>query len=356
VIGEMDAVATPGHAFADPSTGAAHTCGHNVQTALMLGVALVLSRSGAMAGLVGDAVFLACPAEEFVEMEYRKALRNAGRIEFFGGKQELIRTGAFDDVDLAMMVHAASSNPDPSIFVHSGSLGFVAKMIRFEGREAHAVSPEAGVNALNAAMAALMLIHAQRETFREADKVRIHPIVTKGGDMVNVIPADVAMETYVRARSDAAIAEAAAKVDRAVEGACHAIGAKPHIETFPGYLPLAQDRALGELFLENFQAAQPRCRVVKDTEMAGSTDMGDLTAILPAIQPLVGGFEGAGHGPGFHLSDPAAGLIAPVKAMAAAVIDLLADGAETARGIRRAFRPQHTKESYLKHLRGETKP
>ena len=93
--------------------GAAHACGHNAQIAAMLGAAMGLCLSGAMEQLDGDLAFLAVPAEEFVELEYRQKLRDEGKVEFVGGKQQLIAEGAFDDVDMAMMVHSMPGAPTP---------------------------------------------------------------------------------------------------------------------------------------------------------------------------------------------------------------------------------------------------
>ncbi|MDD4569883.1 MAG: hypothetical protein PHE70_07165, partial [Tepidanaerobacteraceae bacterium] len=97
IMGELDAVVSPQHPAADPITGAAHACGHNAQIAAMLGAAMGLSTSNVLHELDGDVAFIAVPAEEFVELEYRERLRDEGKIRFFGGKQEFIRIGVFDD-------------------------------------------------------------------------------------------------------------------------------------------------------------------------------------------------------------------------------------------------------------------
>jgi len=85
----MDAVVSPQHPSANPLTGAAHACGHNAQIATMLGAAIGLTAGNALQELDGDVVFMAVPAEEFVELEYREKLRDEGKIKFFSGKQEL---------------------------------------------------------------------------------------------------------------------------------------------------------------------------------------------------------------------------------------------------------------------------
>ena len=115
----------------------------------------------------------------------------AGELEFLGGKPELIARGEFDDVDLAMMIHT-HSRPDENgmAAVTASNNGCVVKQIRYVGKAAHAGgAPHLGINALYAAHIGLAAINAVRETFRDDDAIRVHPIITRGGDLVNVIPA-----------------------------------------------------------------------------------------------------------------------------------------------------------------------
>ena len=236
VIGELDAVLSPGHPFADKATGAAHACGHNAQLASMLGCAVGLR--AVADSLAGSVCLLAAPAEEYVEIGWRAGLRRAGEVQYLGGKQQLIAEGAFDDIDMAMMVHSETDAPQPRAVVAGAAGGFIGKELRFLGKEAHAGgAPWEGVNALNAASLAIAAIHANRETFRDEDHVRVHPIITKGGDLVNTVPADVRMESYVRAASVQAMRTANAKVNRAARGAAYAVGARVEIDDMPGYLP-----------------------------------------------------------------------------------------------------------------------
>lgn len=116
-----------------------------------------------------------------------------------GGKSELIRIGAFDDVDMSIVHHNQETD---TVTVGSGTnTGFVSQVVRYLGREAHAASaPEKGINALNAASIGLTALACQRETFRDQDSVRVHPIITKGGNLVNVIPNEVVVETLIRAK------------------------------------------------------------------------------------------------------------------------------------------------------------
>lgn len=183
-------------------------------------------------------------------------------------------------------------------------------------------------------MLALDAINAVRETFRDSDRIRVHPIITKGGDLVNVVPADVTMETYVRGATPQAIADAAAKVDRAIRGAAYAVGAEVEITDVGGYAPLAQDQTLSRLFAENAAHHLPKERIIWGADMVGSTDMGDLSQRIAAIQPTCGGYRGGAHGADFAVADSNAAILLPTKLLCETVIDLLANGARTARTIR----------------------
>ncbi len=344
ILGEMDAVVSPEHPQADPLTGAAHACGHHAGLTAMLGAGMSLLK--ALPELAGNICLIAAPAEEYVEIDYRRCLLASGKIRYLGGKQQLISEGCFDDIHIAMMVHALSDSPSPQICVSSTAGGFVGKSVRFMGREAHAGgAPHLGVNALNAASAALMCIHALRETFRDEDHVRVHPIITRGGDMVNTVPADVRMESYVRAASLEALADANARVNRAIRGAAYALGAGAEIEDLPGYLPLEESRMLSRIFEDNAALLYPQAPVIRNQPFCGSTDMGDLSYVLPVIQPTVSGFTGALHSKDFRVTDPGMAYLAPAVLMAATAADLLAEGGQKAAAVLKEFTPKD-KEQY----------
>ncbi len=350
IIGEMDGVICTDHPNADGLTGAAHACGHNAQVAAMLGAACGLLKSGVMPELWGSVTFLAAPAEEYMDIAYRRQLKENGTIKYFGGKQQLLYEGMFDDVDLAIMIHSHAETPETKLFLQGGSLGFVYKTMEFKGRESHGSEPYKGVNALNAAMLALMGIHANRETFRDEDKIRIHPIITNGGEIVNTIPANVTMETYVRAGNLEAMKDAALKVDRAVNGAAMSVGAKIKIKTTAGYLPLMQDNNLSAVFEGNAAAFVPQRDIYHGVDMTGSTDMGDLSHLIPCIQPTMGGFSGTAHSRDFGIANPDAAYILSAKILAMTVIDLLYDKAKSGTEIKNTFKPVMTKEEYIRYL------
>ena len=349
IVGELDAVVSPQHPFADPQTGAAHACGHHAQIAALLGSAIGLVRSGVMAELDGNVVFLAVPAEEFVELAYRRRLMDEGKIQFFGGKQELIRAGVFDDLDAVMMVHAEAQVPGRKAFVGGSCNGFVGKIVTYLGKAAHAgAAPHEGINALNAAMLGQMGIHAQRETFRDEDSIRVHPIITKGGDLVNIVPAEVTMETYVRGRTMKAVLDANRKVNRALQAGAYAVGAECKIDEIPGYVPLNQHEKLTELFAANMASIIGAENVVPGPHSAGSSDIGDVSQLVPTIQPFHGGFSGVAHSKDFGVADPEMAYVIPGQALAMTALDLLVDGAAKARAIKDAFQAPLNRESYLK--------
>jgi amidohydrolase len=217
VLGELDSVLCWDHPDHDPATGAVHACCHHAQVAMMLGVGMALVDSGLLQHLSGRVALMAVPAEEFVEIEQRLQMRNEGKLELLAGKSELLRIGAFDDVDLAMMLHATSNPAEGPLAVGGTTNGMVAKFVRYLGFSTHASSPYDAVNALYAAQVALAAINALRETFRDEDHIRVHPIITRGGDLVSAIPADVRMETFVRSASSSALAATSHKVDRALK-------------------------------------------------------------------------------------------------------------------------------------------
>jgi amidohydrolase len=349
ILGELDGLTVSGHPHADPATGAAHACGHNAQVAAMLGAAMGIAEAGAMAELAGALVFFAVPAEEFIEIEERLDLVRQKKLGFMLGKQELIRLGHFDDVDLAMMFHAASSAEFPTVGrMVDSSNGAVVKRIRFLGKAAHAGGrPHMGINALSAALLALNAIHAQRETFREADTVRIHPIVTKGGDAVSVVPAEVKIETFVRGATLEAILDANRKVERCLRAGAMAMGAEVEIETIPAYLPQHNNRAMGEVYGANLASLFGAGQFPIGGHKTGSTDMGDLGHLMPVIHPYLSGGEGSTHADDWKIVDRERIFITSAKLLAMTAIDLLHGDAAQARQVLAQHKPALSKAAYL---------
>ena len=355
ILGELDGISCSEHPDAN-SIGASHTCGHNVQIAGMLGAAVGLIKSGVCKELDGKVDFIATPAEEFIELAYRSKLKADGHIKYFGGKQELIRKGAFDDVDMSIMFHVLDTG-DKKVLVGPESNGFIGKEVKFIGKEAHAGSaPYEGINALNAAMLAINNVNAQRETFKEADRVRFHPIITKGGDIVNVVPADVRMESYVRARTIDSMIDANKKVNRALIAGAMAVGAEIEITELPGYLPILKHNDMEKVLRENLHFIGLKDEdIIDGGDFTGSFDFGDVSHIIPTLHPMFGGIKGALHTRGYSIVDEEYAYLAPAKSMALTVVDLLFNNAETGKEILKNFKPVMTKDEYLAFMESNDK-
>ncbi|OCG76958.1 amidohydrolase [Gilliamella sp. Nev6-6] len=356
VIGELDAIICADHPAADETSGAAHCCGHNAQIANMMAVTMGLIDSGAMQFLAGDVVPFAVPAEEYVEITYRNRLIEEGKIKYIGGKPELISRGEFDDVDMALQIHLTSvpnDRQDGFIEISTTSNGFIGKLIKYKGEASHAAAaPHAGVNALNAAMMGMMGVHTIRETFQEKDYIRFHPIITQGGDLVNVVPSDVRMESYVRAGNVPAMIDANERINQALKAGAMAVGATCEIKDLPGYLPLNNNSTLNELLKRNAEALIGKENVSVAPHMTGSTDTGDLSHIMPVSHPWIGSVRGVLHGKDYTVFDEDMAYIRPAQMMACTIIDLLYDDAKPAQTLMSEYKPLMTKEEYLTFLSG----
>ena len=345
VMGELDSIICPAHPDADKVTGAVHSCGHNAQCAALLGIAAALTEESILSKLSGRIRLCAVPAEELLEIEFRTELKKAGQIKYLGGKSEFLRRGYFDGVDIAFMVHTSGANA-----VNVGSVGCIAKNIIYKGTAAHAGgAPHLGCNALYAANCGLNAINAIRETFREADIIRVHPIITAGGDMVNAIPECVRLESYVRGKTFEAIESANKKVNRALCGAALSLGANIEIIDIPGYSPLVNDPSMVALCAECGKAVfgEENFAVRKITS-SGSTDMGDLCNIMPVVHPYVGGAKGKGHGNDYEIYDPENACVKNAEWQLLMLQTLLENGGARAKDIIESFTPRFaTKEEFL---------
>ncbi len=354
ILGELDAISCSDHLDSN-ELGAVHACGHHIQIAGMLGAATGLIKSGILSELGGKIDFIATPAEEFVELGYRTQLRADGKIKYFGGKQEMIYNGTFDDVDMAVMFHALDLG-DKKVLTGPVSNGFIGKTVKFIGKEAHAGSaPHEGINALNAAMLGINNVHAQRETFKESDRVRFHPIITKGGDIVNSVPADVRMEAYVRARTIEGMIDANKKVNRGLTAGAYAVGAEIEITEIPGYLPILRHDSMEDVLEGNLEYLGLKEDMIKGGDFTGSFDFGDVSHIMPTLHPMFGGIKGALHTREFKTVDDEVAILMPAKALALTVVDLLFAQGKKAKEILGNFRPVMTKEEYLAFMESNDK-
>lgn len=353
LLGELDAIVCREHPMSDPVTGAAHCCGHNVQIANLVAVAMAVKDVDAMKYLGGDLVLFAVPAEEYVEIEYRNKLREEKKIEFLGGKAQIIAEGGFDDVDMALQMHVdPATHPEGNFQVGNTSNGFIGKLITYRGKAAHAAgAPDKGVNALNACMMGVMGVNAIRETFREEDCVRFHPIINSGGDLVNVIPDYVKMESYVRASNLPAMKDVNARINRALQAGAMALGAECDIHDLAGYLPMKPDENFRAVLRANAQKIFGAEFVTEGEHAAGSTDMGDVSHLMPVVHPWVGCVSGVLHGANYRLTDEKTAFTKTPQVLAGTIVDLLWDDAAEAERICAAHKPELTKAEYLEYMR-----
>ena len=348
VLGELDAIKCAGHPEADPVTHAVHACGHSAQSAALVGIAAALKNEELLGKLSGKIMLCAVPAEEMIETDFRRGLVEKGIIKYYGGKPEFLRRGYFDGVDIAFMVHTSSA-----FTCQKGAVGIVSKIVTYKGKAAHAGgAPQNGINALYAATQGLSAVNAIRETFTEKDLVRVHPIMTNGGTVVNGIPDVATIETYVRAKTYEALESTNRRVNRAFIGAALSMGAEIEIDDYPGYAPLNNDKNMIDIAARAAAVAYPdREFVLGNGYSTGSTDMGDLSLIFPSVHPYAPGASGAAHGADYKIEDADLACVKCAEWQVMMLYLLLSDGAKEAKRIKEEFEPTfESKEQYFKYI------
>lgn len=296
ILAEYDALPQIGHA-----------CGHNLIAASSVGAALALKK--VMGEVGGRVVLYGTPAEE------------AG-----GGKVLLVQRGAFEGMDAALIAHPANHT-----CIASRSLAWEPLKMTFRGRNAHAGSvPHKGINALNAIIETFNAINALRQ--HVTPDVRIHGIITKGGDAVNVVPSLTEAHFLVRAASVEVMLDVAEKVRNCARGAALATGTTVEIErTGPIYEPMKGNSALESVLAENFKDMGIAYELGGDSTNMGSTDVGNVSQVMPTVHPMFGicGRDIVGHSPEFtdaSSSDQAfESTVAVSAAIALTALDLLCD-------------------------------
>ncbi len=349
VFAELDGLPCPGHPFADPETGAAHACGHHCQCAGLIGVAAALKAKGALDEMCGSIRLFVVPAEEGVTASYREELRKSGRVRYYAGKSEVLYRGLLDDVDIAMMVHLRG---EPlKMTCPTGTNGNVRKKATFIGKSAHAGgAPHKGVNALYAATTALSAANALRETFEEKDTVRMHPIITRGGNVVNAIPDEVVVENMIRCGSYEAVGQINRKVNRAFAGAAASMGCRLLLEDVAGSAPRINDKNLMKLFhdvaLNFFREEEMQFDKVWGK---ASSDMGDICNVIPSVHPYIGGATGVGHTPNFLVKDAYLACVTGAKIITGVLKNLLMEDAALAQKVIAEKKvPYASKEEFFK--------
>ncbi len=296
ILAEYDALPKVGHA-----------CGHNLIAACAVGAGvaskLAIDRFG------GNILVMGTPAEE------------EG-----GGKIIMVDKGAFNNVDITMMVHPGSSNN-----VTTQALACLALEVEFFGKAAHAAArPEAGINALEAMLQSFAAINSLRQHIK--DKARIHGIITDGGEAANIVPAHSAGRFLVRAEDDAYLDELKQKVINCFMGAATASGARLEYRWEDiRYASLRNNLTLARVFRRNMQSLGRKVRLFSRGNALGSTDIGNVSQLVPSIQPFVAivPVGVSTHSPEFATAAVSEagvhGLLDAAKALAMTVVDLVAN-------------------------------
>ncbi len=351
ILGELDALICATHPQANKESGAVHACGHVVQTSMLLGVAAALKETKLTDDMSGSVLFAAVPAEETIDMEYRNELIDQGIIRYVAGKIEFLRRGYFDQVDMALMFHA-DSHPSKLFKLFDGMDGCITKHMVYRGVAAHAGgAPDKGVNALYAASMGLQACNSLRETFKEEDYIRYHPIITSGGSATNVIPDLVKMDTYVRAASFEKMLAVNYKIDRALAASAAAIGAQVHVTSKPGNLPLHSDILLNSLCEQVIDELFGGGQIIRGGWDTQSSDVGDLSSLIPVIQPLCMGATGNQHGEDYFIEDKERAIINPAKVLTVMIYELLKENGTYAKDVIANYQPLYkSKEDYFKAI------
>lgn len=347
LMGEMDGLPLPDHPSANPETGVAHACWHNTQITAVAGAAMALSDPEVAAGIDGNIAFFGCPAEEQGDLDELIQMKKEHRIQYFGGKAQLIKEGALDDLDMIIAHHSMAYG----LGINNRTTNcFVTKRVTFQGKASHGARPYLGIDALEAASLAMTAINTQKECFQEKDYVRIHGYIMEGGTANNIIAERVVMSYSVRAANPDALKAADFRVDRAIKGAAAAVGAGVKIETFPGYL---SDRPAKDItLLENvMRELNPGKKLTiydssKDPTLhqVGSNDYGEVSQILPYIKFTTGGTAGAAHTNHADLVDKEEAYIVPAKIFAIYAYRLMRNQAQELEKFLAPFEPAMTKE------------
>jgi amidohydrolase len=308
ILAEYDALPKLGHA-----------CGHNLIATSAVGAGVAAKRAVDTFG--GSVMVIGTPGEEL-----------------YGGKAIMAERGAFDDVDMAMIVHPGGGNR-----VVMNTLACQTLDVEFFGRAAHAAAkPEAGINALEAMIQSYNAINSLRQHIRE--KARIHGIITDGGEAANIVPAHTAASFIVRAEDDRYLDELKERVINCFAGAARATGAELKCRWAEvRYAAMLNNVTMARLFRSNMKSLGRNIRLGDATLWSGSTDVGNVSQLVPAIQPLVAiaPDDVLIHSPRFAEAatseDGLRCMLDAAKAMAMTVVDVLADP-ETFARIQEEFR------------------
>ncbi len=349
ILAELDSLMNTEHPDANPETHAVHACGHHGQSAYLLGCAAAFAEKNAIDELCGSIRFISVPAEETIDLEFRNGLIRDGVIKYVAGKIEFLYRGMFDGVDIAMMDHLCVADGDWLFEIHNGSDGCITKHFEYQGVAAHAgMNPQDGVNALYAATVGIAACNALRERFPERDYFRFHPVITEAGHACNAIPEVAKMDAYVRASTFDRMKEANIEMNRALTAGAAAIGANLLIQDRPGNMPLHNDTFLNSLSAEVIEGIFGKGAIKYRDWHTGSTDMGDISCLMPVMHPHTTGCTGTLHGNDFRTVDAVKGCVNAAKMIVGTIYRLLENNAALANKCIADYKPVfNSKEEYF---------
>ena len=292
----------------DALPGIGHGCGHNVIAAAGLGAGLAAARALIRSG--GSLTVMGTPAEE------------GG-----GGKIHLLERGAFEGVDVAMMVHPAGID-----LVEPEVIAIATYEVEYHGRAAHAAAaPARGRNALDAAVLGYNGVAALRQHIESTD--RVHGVFTSAGEKPNIVPDHTVAQWYVRSATIESLQPLKERVLACLRGGAEAAGCSLEArEMAPEYSHLRTNRALVERYRgHSASLGREVPEPGPDRRVVASTDMGNVSLRMPSIHPLIGicAPEISLHTPEFaEAAVSAAGdraVLDGAKAMALTALDLWSD-------------------------------
>lgn len=301
-----------------------HSCGHSIQTAVMAYAMKLLKERGIAEKSGGRVSFIAAPAEEFIDLDSRRAMQKNGQIQYLSGKQDMIANGVFDDVDCVISMHVNGDSGDLMFDIQSTLAGFTVKKAVFHGKASHSgAAPHLGRNALHAASLTMDAVAYMKDQFPSEAGLQIHPVLTSCGGSVNVIPEEAVLETYIRANTLEMLLEAEKKFDDCVIHCAKALGMTAQIEQTTGYMPLRQSEGISSVIYRQMLSLCREEQIVKQVVSGASGDIGDLGYLIPAVQFGFSGISGRIHSAEFAVSDEENVYFNTLKIVTAAVEEIL---------------------------------
>jgi amidohydrolase len=308
----------------DALPGIGHACHHHIIASASVNAAIAVSKLGRE--LCGKIICIGTPAEESTNT-----------------KGIMREKGAFDDIDAALMFHGGPRN-NTKLTV----LAFEGLEFNYKGKAAHAAaSPYDGINALDAVIMLFTSINALRQQLRE--DIKIHGIITNGGDAVNIIPELASARFYIRSKNHNNLSEVVEKVKNCARGAALQTGAELDISVFEDSgNDLLENSFLIKEYEENFRSTGEK--LDEEPFLLGSTDIGNLSHYIPVIHPMV---KTAEEGCSLHTAEflnygktetAYYGMMVGMKSIVMTAVRILTDP-EFAKNVKEVF-IENTKNSY----------